>query len=88
MTLLRVHEPTLHANLSRVCAAFKIIVSLPTVFCVDSGVAQNIVEATSAADFTANPVRLTDMDVSEFIGWAGNSSSRFSFGFFSAVLAH
>ncbi len=44
---------------------FKIIFGLAAVFCVDSGRPQNIVEHTTA-QFTANPVRLTDMDVSEF----------------------
>ena len=53
------------------CDAFKIIVGVIAVFCVDSAMAPHIVvSTTSAADFTANPVRLTDMDVSEFIRWA------------------
>jgi len=46
--------------------AFKIIVTFATLFFIDSGGSQNIVVQFSDR-FTANPVRLTDMDVSEFI---------------------
>jgi len=43
---------------------------MTAVFCVDSLCAQNIVEDTdrsASQQFTANPVRLTDMDVGEFL---------------------
>jgi hypothetical protein len=43
---------------------FKIICAISVLFAIDSGVSQNIVELT-ASQFTANPVRLTDTDVSE-----------------------
>jgi hypothetical protein len=44
--------------------AFKIIVTFATLFFIDSGGSQNIVVQFSDR-FTANPVRLTDTDVSE-----------------------
>ena len=44
--------------------AFKIIVTFTALFFVDSGASQNIVSLFSDR-FTANPVRLTDTDVSE-----------------------
>ena len=46
--------------------AFKLIFRLTSVFCVDSADGSNMVEPTTL-EFTANPVRLTDTDVSEFI---------------------
>jgi hypothetical protein len=45
--------------------AFKIIVTFATLFLIDSGASQNIVALFSDRRFTANPVRLTDTDVSE-----------------------
>jgi hypothetical protein len=44
---------------------FKIIVTFAALFFVDSGASQNIVSLFSDRRFTANPVRLTDTDVSE-----------------------
>lgn len=44
---------------------FRIIVTFNALFFVDSGVSQNIVSLFSDRRFTANPVRLTDTDVSE-----------------------
>jgi hypothetical protein len=44
---------------------FKIIVTLSILFFVDSAASQNIVALFSDRRFTANPVRLTDTDVSE-----------------------
>jgi len=46
--------------------AFNLILVFLGGFCVDSVRAQNIVETSSTSTFTANPVRLTDMEVSEF----------------------
>jgi hypothetical protein len=48
-------------------SAFNLFLTIFNLFCVDSLLAQNIVESTTA-EFTANPVGLTDMDVSEFFG--------------------
>ena len=45
--------------------AFKIIVTFATLFFIDSAASQNIVALFSDRRFTANPVRLTDTDVSE-----------------------
>jgi hypothetical protein len=45
--------------------AFKIIVTFAALFFVDSAESQNIVALFSDRRFTANPVRLTDTDVSE-----------------------
>ncbi len=50
---------------------FNLILCSAVLFCVDSIACQNIVGHT-AAQFTANPVRLTDTDVSEFLLRAGN----------------
>jgi hypothetical protein len=44
--------------------SFKIICAFSVLFAIDSGVSENIVGLT-ASQFTANPVRLTDTDVSE-----------------------
>ena len=43
---------------------FKIICAISLLFAIDSGESQNIVGLTTS-QFTANPVRLTDTDVSE-----------------------
>lgn len=45
--------------------AFKIIVTFAALFFIDSAASQNIVALFSDRRFTANPVRLTDTDVSE-----------------------
>jgi hypothetical protein len=45
--------------------AFKLIVTLAALFLIDSAASQNIVALFSDRRFTANPVRLTDTDVSE-----------------------
>lgn len=45
--------------------AFKLIVTFAALFLVDSAASQNIVALFSDRRFTANPVRLTDTDVSE-----------------------
>jgi len=45
--------------------AFKLIVTIGALFFVDSAASQNIVALFSDRRFTANPVRLTDTDVSE-----------------------
>jgi hypothetical protein len=47
-----------------------LLFAVAAVFCVDSLRAQNIVQGTdfsASQEFTANPVRLTDMDVGEFL---------------------
>ena len=44
---------------------FKIIVTFAALFFIDSAASQNIVALFSDRRFTANPVRLTDTDVSE-----------------------
>lgn len=44
--------------------SFKIICAISLLFAIDSGESQNIVGLTTSR-FTANPVRLTDTDVSE-----------------------
>ena len=46
-------------------AAFNLIISSSPFLDVDSLYAKNIVKAATTR-FTANPVRLTDMEVSEF----------------------
>jgi hypothetical protein len=46
--------------------AFNLFFMFLASFCVDSAGAQNIVEAGSTSAFAANPVKLTDMEVSEF----------------------
>jgi hypothetical protein len=72
-------------------AAFKIIFVLATVFSVDSARAQNIVDRTTR-EFTANPVRLTDMDVSEFIfklpRFTGRTTNRESWQIAAKLEAH
>jgi len=45
--------------------AFKLIVTFTALFFIDSAASQNIVALFSDRRFTANPVRLTDTDVSE-----------------------
>ena len=65
---------------------------MAAVFCVDSHCAQNIVmntDSTASQQFTANPVRLTDMDVGEFLfstlkfSTAGSAASEKLNGYFN-----
>ncbi len=46
--------------------AFNNFLALLDGFCIDSVGGLNIVHVSSTSDFTANPVRLTDMEVSGF----------------------
>ena len=58
---------------SRALGTFNLILCSLLFLCVDSLRAQNIVEQVTSV-FTANPVRLTDTDVSEFNSGSRNSA--------------
>jgi hypothetical protein len=50
-------------------AAFNLFIAILALFSFDSASGQNIVRADSTSTFTANPVMLTDTDVSESFVW-------------------